>query len=267
MNDSQPAPSTALALDSTDVTMDGGRDWGRAIRGIGNLARKTDDTNHVFEIIHALEGNTLQKSMARMLKRPEGRKLMETRSLLNPLLMDRELLGSMPEGSLGRAYLAFMIASEITADGLDSAQDEARENDDERKLPEDYEYLAHRFVEQHDLWHVLSGYGSDDTGELANLWFSYGQFGQLGMGFIALLGTFDGPPRFAWWRYMYRALRRGRRARFLVAQPIEQMLELPLSEVRTMLNIVDPAIAHPGGMFAGNRSHTGIGRIVQPAVA
>ena len=84
---------------------------------------------------------------------------------------------------------------------------------------------------------------------------------------LALLGTFDGPPRFAWWRYMYRALRRGRRARFLVAQPLEEMLELPLSEVRKTLGIVDPAVAHPRGLFAGNRRDTGIGRIVQPAAA
>ena len=39
----------------------------------------------------------------------------------------------------------------------------------------------------HDLWHVLTDYGCDDTGEIANLWFSVGQFGNPGMAFIAVL--------------------------------------------------------------------------------
>jgi len=236
------------------------RDWPRALRGLRGLARQTDDTSQVFEIIHSLEGNTLERSMQRTLSRPEGRALIASRSLLNPLLLDREHLATLPEDTFGGAYLRFMVASEITADGLDDAQDAAREHDaDDREMPPEYEYLGHRFVEQHDLWHVLSGYDSDDTGELANLWFSYGQFGQLGMGFIALLGTIDGPPSLAWWRYMVRAYRRGRRAAFLVAQPLEEMLELPLSDVRARLRISEPALAHPKGLFAGDRSKHGIG--------
>jgi hypothetical protein len=39
------------------------------------------------------------------------------------------------------------------------------------------EWFRDRSILLHDLWHVLTDYGCDDTGEIVNLWFSVGQFG------------------------------------------------------------------------------------------
>lgn len=238
------------------------REWWRAIKAIGRLARNTEDTTQVFEIIHALSGDCLQRTYERALSLPEGQRLIREKPSLNALLENRDRLGAMREGSLGREYLRFMIEGEITANGLIGAQDAVRPNDDvpEHDPNPDRFYVERRLVEMHDLWHVLTGYGRDDTGELANLWFSFGQFGQLGMGFIAFMGTLDGPARPSWYGFMRAAYRRGRSAKFLVATPMEQMLELPIAEARACLDILPPLQAHPAGILTGNRSETGIGR-------
>ena len=115
-------------------------------------------------------------------------------------------------------------------------------------------------VGQHDLWHVLTGYGRDDTGELANLWFSYGQFRQLGMGFIAFMGSLDGPPTLRFWRFMRRAHVRGRSARNLVACRLEDLLDAPLDRARRELGVGEPLDVHRGGILTGNRRAEGIGR-------
>ena len=51
-----------------------------------------------------------------------------------------------------------------------------------------------------------------------------------------------------WQRYLFRAWRRGRRASPLVLARYEELLPLPLDEVRQRLGIAPPQAAHPGGI-------------------
>ena len=51
-----------------------------------------------------------------------------------------------------------------------------------------------------------------------------------------------------WWRYLFRAWRRGRRAGALAALPYEELLSAPLSRVRELAGIEPPERAHPGGV-------------------
>ena len=237
------------------------RDWPRAVKALVRLAVHTEDTTQVFEILHALSGDCLDRTFERARALPAGQALIRTKPSLNVLLSDRGHLAASSEGSLAREYLRFMTEGEITAEGLIGAQDAIRPDDPESQGRDpDRFYIERRLVEMHDLWHVLTGYGRDDTGELANLWFSFGQFGQLGMGFIAFMGTLDGPARPSWFRFMRRAYLRGKRARFLVATPMEQMLELPIDDARRALGISLPLDAHPDGILTGNRAQEGIGR-------
>lgn len=238
------------------------RQWWRALKAIVRLAIKTEDTTQVFEIIHALEGDNMERVYKRMRKSPDGERLLREKPSLNTFLCDGQWLAAQPEGSLARLYLQFMTEGGITPEGLLAAQEAAAVHDMTALEEEDPDraYIGRRLVEMHDLWHVLTGYGRDDTGELANLWFSYGQFGQLGMGFIAFLGTLDGPRHRSWFRYMRRAYRRGRTAKFLVATPMEELLPLPIDQARKALNVAPPQDAHPHGMLTGNRAQTGIGR-------
>ena len=86
----------------------------------------------------------------------------------------------------------------------------------------------------HDLFHVLTGYGTDDIGEATLLAFTLGQVPGRGQALLTIGAGFEvaralGRP---WLRYDLRAWRRGRRAVCLACVPWEALLPLPLDEVR-----------------------------------
>jgi ubiquinone biosynthesis protein COQ4 len=107
----------------------------------------------------------------------------------------------------------------------------------------------------HDLWHVLTGYGMDEAGEAANLAFSGGQFPNLGMalmvGAAAVLGPKDW--KLTWPRYLLAAWRRGRQTPSLSVAPYEELLPLPLEEVRRRLGVPPAATVHPRGIAVAER--------------
>jgi ubiquinone biosynthesis protein COQ4 len=238
-------------------------EWKVAAKALVGLARDTSRTDHVFTIIWALTGDSFDRTYATFAKSPHGQKLLKERTSLLPVLSDRERLQSMPEGSLGRAYLAFMDRANITGEGLVEAQDARYDANPALDLDEEHQYVADRMRDMHDLWHVLTDYGADDTGEIANLWFSVGQFGNPGMAFIALFGILGGQldQTLAWPYYCYRAYLRGKRARKIICEPLEDMLELPLAEVRKRLKITPTEVAHPEGIRRGYRRDNALGAV------
>ena len=238
-------------------------DWGLAFKALVGLARDTGRTDHVFTIIQALSGNTLERTYQAFRRTPYGKRLLLERPSLAARLADQEGLRSLPEGSLGREYLKFMTRAHITSDGLMAAQDAGVDPNASLEVDDARQYVGDRLRDMHDLWHVLTEYGADDTGEIANLWFSVGQFGNPGMAFIAFFGMIGGNlgAHFEWPRYCYRAYVRGRRAARLVSEPVEEMLHLPIDEVRRRLRISPTERAHPEGIRRGYRRDGALGAI------
>src|SRR5579884_1507419 len=155
-------------------------DWGLAAKSLVGLAWDTRRTDHVFTIISALTGDSFERVFRAFRRTPHGQRLLRERPSLAAILSDRERLAAMPDGSLGREYLAFMDRAKISTEGLMAAQ-QARIDPNAGLEPDaDRMYVGDRLRDMHDLWHVLTGYGADDTGEIANLWFSVGQFGNPG---------------------------------------------------------------------------------------
>ncbi|MGH7270667.1 MAG: Coq4 family protein [Polyangiaceae bacterium] len=239
--------------------------WGLALRALVGLAKDTRRTDHVFTIISALSGDTFERTYQAFKRTDHGKMLLRERPNLMAVLNDREKLRAMPEGSLGRQYLVFMKDGELTPGGLVEAEEARIDPNADLDLDERRRFVGDRLRDMHDLWHVLTDYGSDDTGEIANLWFSVGQFGSRGMAVIALLGVIDGlsDMRAGWPRFCYRAYRRGRQAKRLVSEPLEEMLELPLDEARRRLGIVPTAKVHPEGMRRGYRRDRQMGAIAR----
>ena len=216
-----------------------------AARAIRQLFATPDDTRYVFEVIEALQGPSLVRLRARLQKSEQGRQLLAEQPDLVPLLKDREGLRALPEGSLGRAYLAFVEGEGVTADGLVSASTISRQGDQAAEL----RWIRNWLRDTHDLWHAVLGYEGDLVGEAALLAFSHQQTRNIGVGMIATV---------AWFK-LGRVTHRGLHARntifhgrrlakqtaWFVGVPWHQWLARPVEDVRRDLGVSRTAQYQP----------------------
>jgi ubiquinone biosynthesis protein COQ4 len=216
---------------------------GDALKAMKALLADPEDTAQVFRIIEALSGKNALQNARRMARSESGRRLLRESPDLLALLLDRASIEALPENSLGRAYLRFLAAEGITVEGLYQASIEGRGIED-HELPKDVEFFRNRMRDTHDLWHVVTGYQGDIVGEAALLAFSFAQVQNLGVGLIASVAFMRGPQR-ELRREILRGFRRGLAAEWLPAVAWEELLPLPLEEVRARLRIGAPAHYQP----------------------
>jgi ubiquinone biosynthesis protein COQ4 len=149
--------------------------------------------------------------------------------------------------SLGGSFLAFSERHGIDVRKL--IESEHAMSRDYAQLDPLRRWLSDRLTVLHDLWHVLAGYDATTAGESALMAFSLPQrandralpifitmsvlSGKLGAGEAAV------------------AFRRGKRAVYLVEQCFEDLLPLPLDEVRARLQIDPPHAAHRNAKSEG----------------
>jgi ubiquinone biosynthesis protein COQ4 len=223
--------------------------WRRAWRQVRLLWRghPEDALDAAYAIKDALGGRTDERLLGRMLAHPIGRELVARRPDLPALLSDHDALARLPEGSFGRAYLAFCQRHRINAASL--VESENRMSRDFGHLDPLRQWFSDRLTVLHDLWHVLGGYDATHPGESAMICFSLPQgltYRPMPVFVVMLLLAGHLTPRRA-----LEAFRRGRCAAFLVAQPYEELLGQPLEAVRHRLGLAPPAQDHPGQPTGG----------------
>lgn len=213
----------------------------KAILALRALMRNKEDTSQVFKIMQALAGDSMQKQFLRFQDTKTGQKVLNADHELLDVLKDRERLATLPEGSLGRAYLHFVVSENISAEGLVEA-DQTRDERDQDADPAQALY-GRRLREMHDLWHVVTGYGRDALGEASVVAFSYPQTTSLGFAAIAVIGALKISsefPRQGVIGTVWQAYKAGKRAAWLPGQDWEDLLAQPLDQVRRDLNIAEP---------------------------
>lgn len=213
----------------------------RAARALKALLSNPDDTKEVFKLIDALSSGPSPRMSEKMDANRAGQRILADRPDLLARLQDRAALAELPEGSLGRAYLAFMTNGDLNPGFLvqasaDGGLAHGGKTDDD--------YLGRRMRDQHDLWHVVTGYQGDLLGEASLLAFTFAQTWNLGIGVIvgAAFATAGDPDAT---RMFFDAFVRGARAAWLPAVYWEEMLELPLDEVRARLRVGPPVVYEP----------------------
>jgi ubiquinone biosynthesis protein COQ4 len=216
----------------------------RALRAARILANDPDDLPQVFTIIESLSGRTLQRIGDRIAKSEVGRRMIEKRVDIVDLLADREALAKYPEGSLARAYLAFVEREKISADGIRAAGEKGMTND---PLPAPLDWVHGRMRDTHDLWHAAVGYSGDVLGETALLAFTFAQTWNPAIGLIIVIGlskTVNSPVQGGATARatIFEGFRRGLKAAWLPGQPWEELLALPLTEVRRRLSLDDKPV-------------------------
>jgi ubiquinone biosynthesis protein Coq4 len=137
-----------------------------------------------------------------------------------------------PEGSLGRELGAFLKRNKITPESFPREINNSLE-----------ERLKAHLYEFHDAWHVVTGFGADDEGELALQAFSLGQDHEDLFALSILSSGIAGILLRRPWRVpsLMRLIKEGyqlgRRAKQFVGQPWIDWLGRPLDDVRRELGV------------------------------
>jgi len=234
--------------------------WRRAVRALRELLANPDQTEKAFEVFVALDGDEEEQRFQRLLADPQGGALVAQLPCLLACLSDRAALMALPAESFGRAYLAYLDRTGFDPDGLVKLKSEmeayaASIGEPLTSLDPAREWFRVRGLLTHDLWHVLTDYGTDDIGETLLLGFSYAQVGGRA-NCLLLVGAMVrsiGNHGVGLAREIYRAWRRGRRAVWLFALPYETLLRQPLEAVRVLAGVEPADRAHPNGIPRGSR--------------
>lgn len=208
-----------------------------ALHALRALFANKEDTAQVFRVIDAMAGKTRGAAYERTKTTPAGRALLMARPNLLATLSDRDRMQALPLGSLGRTYYDFTYGENLTADGLVAASQEGGRP----SRSEEASWFGCRMRDQHDLWHVISGYGREGFGELNLLAFTHAQTRNRGVGVIVLFGMLKWmrlAPLMPTWSSVREARRRGRACAWLAEQHWEGMLAMPLADVRRQLGVM-----------------------------
>ena len=214
----------------------------RALRAFAKLVEDKEDTSQVFEIIQALSGSSLRKNYYRMLRTAKGGAQAYAHIELAPYFDDETWLGQFGEGTVGAAYRAFRAERDLTVEGL--AMEAAKVNDGV-EAPHPIAWMARRLRDTHDLWHTLTGYGTDALGEACLLGFTHGQVPNGGVAFIATGAANEfrktGHP-YPYVRAIWEGYRLGKKAERLIDEDYLKLLAEPLEAARQRLRLTPQKI-------------------------
>jgi ubiquinone biosynthesis protein COQ4 len=231
--------------------------WRRALAELRALIADPDDTDRAVSLMYALGTREFEKSFQRFVASPGGRALLEARPSLLAALSDRAALARLDEGSLGRAYLDYLARNGFEPGGLLEVQARVEASWADEGMPTLdplRSWFRDRTILMHDLFHVLTDYGTDELGEGTLLAFSLAQLPGRGQAFLTLGAALEVWRALGrrWLAYDFRAWRRGRRAAWLPALPWEELLPLPLGTVRRLAGVGEAREAHPHGVLRGS---------------
>ncbi len=249
--DTRPVPTVAPYNPGKPLK----RDWGSAWRALRRLMANGDDTVQVFRIMRALNADASQKGYRKLIATREGGRIAYERVELAERFGDRAWLDSLPEGTVGAAYRAFLDRTGFSAAGL--ADISTTDYDPDAVVVEHpYTWFGRRERDMHDIWHTLTGYTAEEhLGELCLVAFSYAQTGGLGWAAIAGMGALKSlstTKSTAVLRAVWEGYAHGRRAAWLSGEDYVTLLAEPLETARRRLGIAEPVLYHQAqAMLAG----------------
>lgn len=203
------------------------------VRAFTKLVRNPADPLHgpVFQM--CVE-HGFHRALLRVLARTrEGRRLLDVRPRLNTTTVSLAAMGALPEGTLGRAYKAYFEDNGLGVFEPPRIRVETSE-----------EFLCARMREAHDVLHVITGYGTDDIGEIELQCFNLANVpgakiplvtiaGAIVTSLMGRMAPYGG--LFAVIARMRAAYRRGRASRALASIMWEDHWDRPLDELQLLL--------------------------------
>jgi ubiquinone biosynthesis protein COQ4 len=230
----------------------------RAFRALNKLFGD-QQLDSAFELLQAMGGDD-HPTFQCFLDSPDGPRLLREQLSLVNHLADRTALHALPEGSLGHAYVDFAERNGIAAEAIVEANHEGYA--DAQELHPSHQWFFDRLNAMHDLWHVLTGYGTEGGGEALLVAFTCSAgVSNRGLRLVEKMIRWraTGEERDALRAAMDEAAARGAASTDLIGAPYEELLSHPLQEVRIRLGITPFDVSHPNGMPAFDLPAPGIG--------
>lgn len=178
-------------MQSVQHTDDAGGRFTTGVRPVTAIAALTqflmdvEQTHHVFRLTDALDNEQNERNYQRYIKTETGARLEAEGFDLTALLSDRSRLEMYPAGSLGREYIDFLDRENLDLALLLSAEEVAERA--YSHLDEPRRKFISAGTANHDLLHVLTGYGREPLGEALLLAFTAQQFRLRGIAMLAHL--------------------------------------------------------------------------------
>tara|TARA_S200000501_G_scaffold377573_1_gene436473 strand:- start:1876 stop:2631 length:756 start_codon:yes stop_codon:yes gene_type:complete len=198
--------------------------------------RNPNDFQSATLTFFGLGGRDDASIIKRMSRDAEGQRLIRERQALPEGILNPHLYQDYPTGSLGRCYFEHcdLLGLDPNFISLESAK-----VSDTLPISDTHRYIYYRHRDSHDLWHVLTGYGTDMAGEAAIIGWTYAQIGNRAYGLIALLnaclcakrGRFD-VFKTAWSGYLH-----GRNSPLLMLVDWQKYMDKPIDFVRASIGL------------------------------
>ena len=204
------------------------------------LSHPTNGLIFIAQVVRYGSGPSLKYTYKKMLESRLGGEMAfsnEEISSYIPTLCDR------PEGSVGRVSYEKFKEQQINVVKVSRRQT----NDKWIEAKHPYSWMARRYRDTHDIWHILTGYPTTVDGEMCITMFSFAQTRALSWLTISLTILFNvgGPlglrnltPTHL--KMLYEAYRNGKKAKFLLAEDYDKLLSENLQDARERLNIRSP---------------------------
>ena len=168
-----------------------------------------------------------------MLSDPTGRRILRDRPRISSKTLDVHYLRSLPEGTVGKAYVDWLDREGVTPD----TRDDVRYIDDEECA-----YVMQRYRESHDFYHACTGLPVFAEGELALKAFEFANtklpMTGLAMGYVFRMKKRE-RERF-WSTYLPWAIDNGFRSKEVINVYWEEWLDKSVDDLRKELGIEQP---------------------------
>lgn len=172
----------------------------------------------------------------RMRADPEGCRLVRDEVPLPAGILEPERLSQLPEDSLGYLYWQHCRSNRLDPKLISI---ESQKVASQFPATDEHKFVYDRYRDSHDLWHVLTGYGTDMAGEAGIIAWTYAQLRNRGFLLIFLLNammcTTRGRPDV--FRTCWQGFWHGRRSPLLLAVDWSRYLDRPIDEVRRELGL------------------------------
>ncbi len=214
----------------------------KAIHHMRKLIADKESTEQFFHMMEALNGASLMRRFDDFLGSANGKKRFQDRRYLPPILDDHSWIETLPENSLGKAYMRFMKREKLSAQGLVEESDKFRQN--AKSYKDDFDWYSKRLRDTHDLFHILTGYGRDPLGEACLLGFTHPQHKARGFLIVGFMAAFEvkqrSPKGTKVWSCFREGRQNGKLADVIAEHDLIALMHRPLEEARAHLNIAQP---------------------------